>query len=819
MRSTGTRAVEDGDGSGGSNKGKNKVGGLKFMDNAVDDEPENAIDLASIDDKIAKMRRKVTKDQSSVPDRPKHSAASGKGGTNVENTSQLAKHGPASSKRSSRKAKEDESAVGQDAVISQRTRRLNRKKNGDAAGGSRDIEEGGTEGLEKGSSSSSNATNVAKQNAKSIPTDEETLKKIRNIIESQFDFEIFMKRQEIRVIRDEIEKGEDLLAKLHFLFINDGDMTSEVALSLFGPSTRESTSITTSMTSGIAGMSALVHPSGRPLRTAKPKVQRSTFDPSLGLLARREDGVFVKLSCPGCQRSDFLNLQGFVNHCRIVHQIDVGGHSGAIRDCGTPVDEKTVPESHPVRLVSTRASSSTSISALMQSGPEVLSSGDAGENATPNERPKIKVFEEDVDMDAGFSGVVDDGSEDWFQPRHSTSILEANADDDDNNIAGEEDGDGMDIPDSEYNDDNDEGAEEECGNRMEEGNGDDEDESRHGLQDDADQQDASGKSRLAEIKATSMSSMPSPPSPLQKTTTTMVGDDVDERPKDREGNQEKDDVKTGKASNGREIEEVVTDTSLSPALVQSPKQMSMSKSKSSTHAGDKRRDEEKTLYDNRSVTLNEDVSDQPVDSPVSSANLKSGADSPAAISREATPQSEVSLLADLRRTYSPSPSPAPPQTNTPRSSTPASQEDDSEPVVTIAHASSSSSSLDSLPNSVSADRGSRFYIKRRIVVGNVSQYIPTTSRAPGMERYAFKWMVYLRGTPTAPDVTPFIQKVRFFLHPDYKPYDVVDVPATEAGAAGFRMKRFGWGEFPVRLQLFFVDRERNKPVDVIHILK
>jgi hypothetical protein len=49
-----------------------------------------------------------------------------------------------------------------------------------------------------------------------------------------------------------------------------------------------------------------------------------------------------------------------------------------------------------------------------------------------------------------------------------------------------------------------------------------------------------------------------------------------------------------------------------------------------------------------------------------------------------------------------------------------------------------------------------------------------------------------------------------------RPNDVVEVTQPP-----FRLLRKGWGEFPLRIQLFFVDNVRNKqkPIDYIHHLK
>ncbi|RIB08766.1 yeats family-domain-containing protein, partial [Gigaspora rosea] len=104
-------------------------------------------------------------------------------------------------------------------------------------------------------------------------------------------------------------------------------------------------------------------------------------------------------------------------------------------------------------------------------------------------------------------------------------------------------------------------------------------------------------------------------------------------------------------------------------------------------------------------------------------------------------------------------------------------------------------------------------IKRRIVVGNVSKWITPEKRDSSLRKYTHKWMVYVTGPPHDLNITPFIRRVRFFLHQSYRPLDVVDV--TEPP---FQLTRFGWGEFPIRIQLIFVDN-KNKPVDLIHNLK
>ncbi|OCH91897.1 hypothetical protein OBBRIDRAFT_774513 [Obba rivulosa] len=48
----------------------------------------------------------------------------------------------------------------------------------------------------------------------------------------------------------------------------------------------------------------------------------------------------VKLVCPDCSRSDFSNLQGLLNHCRIRHNREYGSHDECIRSCAVLVPEE-----------------------------------------------------------------------------------------------------------------------------------------------------------------------------------------------------------------------------------------------------------------------------------------------------------------------------------------------------------------------------------------------------------------------------------------------------------------------------------------------
>lgn len=110
------------------------------------------------------------------------------------------------------------------------------------------------------------------------------------------------------------------------------------------------------------------------------------------------------------------------------------------------------------------------------------------------------------------------------------------------------------------------------------------------------------------------------------------------------------------------------------------------------------------------------------------------------------------------------------------------------------------------------DENSRLFVKKTIVVGNVSKYISPDKREEN-DQSTHKWMVYVRGSRREPSIDHFVKKVWFFLHPSYKPNDLVEVREPP-----FHLTRRGWGEFPVRVQIHFKDI-RNKRIDIIHHLK
>ncbi|KZC05694.1 YEATS domain-containing protein 2 [Dufourea novaeangliae] len=115
-----------------------------------------------------------------------------------------------------------------------------------------------------------------------------------------------------------------------------------------------------------------------------------------------------------------------------------------------------------------------------------------------------------------------------------------------------------------------------------------------------------------------------------------------------------------------------------------------------------------------------------------------------------------------------------------------------------------------VPESPYPSRGIRHKVRKRIIIGNISKWIPPEWRE---DAASHKWTMYVRGNKDNPDIDDFVSKVRFFLHPSYRPNDVVEVTTPP-----FCLSRRGWGEFPLRVQLHFKSA-LNKPMDIIHHLK
>ncbi|KAG2200471.1 hypothetical protein INT47_011451 [Mucor saturninus] len=448
-----------------------------------------------------------------------------------------------------------------------------------------------------------------KKTVHTIPRDESTRKKITDIIDHQFDLEIYLKQREVATIRQEIAKAESILE----------DLKSAVENESLAASMPEAVHYTRrSALYYHGGPQALMNPA--PSTAVKKKVYRLLEKNQL--FGRRYDGVYVRLACPVCHRDDFANQQGFLNHCRLSHNLEFGPYEQCMLQCGTPVDESEVPLDNPARL--------RPIMGMNPAMPRALQK--------KLERPSIKVFEEDVDMELE------------NEKRHSTPLAATSA-----------------------------------------------------------------------------------AVPISSSTIPVAKQAAIAKPNNAPA----------------------TEPSLMPSNIPTP----------STNAVPQT--EDKSIHPTATLPV--------IDRPDKASKL--------------VPESETGEIVDK-----------------PKSEEVKKEDTPSTPKVESFAAAVTPST---------ADVGSRFYIKRRIIVGNVSKYMAPERRDPALKQFTHKWMIYVVEPPQSKqDVSAFITCVRFYLHPSYKPNDIIDV--TEAP---FKLTRLGWGEFPIRIQLFFVDKKRNKTVDLIHHLK
>ncbi|RKP25681.1 hypothetical protein SYNPS1DRAFT_28595 [Syncephalis pseudoplumigaleata] len=174
------------------------------------------------------------------------------------------------------------------------------------------------------------------------PTVQQT---VQHVIEREFNLEILLKRRELSLIRQELAKGEHLLDTLrHIILYHDSDTThtpdtrsSTVPAATAAHNQGEQDTLLTTMHVGGA-MSSPTYRPRRPMRAGTTRKLAHHYGTGpMPLYGRRSDGIFVVMTCPHCRRSDFLNMQGFINHVKHKHQGELASHDEAIELCGVPV--------------------------------------------------------------------------------------------------------------------------------------------------------------------------------------------------------------------------------------------------------------------------------------------------------------------------------------------------------------------------------------------------------------------------------------------------------------------------------------------------
>ncbi|KAL6063735.1 YEATS domain-containing protein 4, variant 2 [Balamuthia mandrillaris] len=98
-------------------------------------------------------------------------------------------------------------------------------------------------------------------------------------------------------------------------------------------------------------------------------------------------------------------------------------------------------------------------------------------------------------------------------------------------------------------------------------------------------------------------------------------------------------------------------------------------------------------------------------------------------------------------------------------------------------------------------------VERAVVYGNKAWWLGKKAD----ELHTHRWTAFVRGPAGDEDISYFVKKVVFTLHPSFKdPVRVVDKPP-------FEITETGWGEFELAIRIHFVDAS-ERPVDLYHPL-
>jgi len=78
--------------------------------------------------------------------------------------------------------------------------------------------------------------------------------------------------------------------------------------------------------------------------------------------------------------------------------------------------------------------------------------------------------------------------------------------------------------------------------------------------------------------------------------------------------------------------------------------------------------------------------------------------------------------------------------------------------------------------------------------------------------FSFRWSCYVRGLNNDEDISYYIKKVEFTLHPSFAE------PIKTVEKFPFEIHQTGWGEFDIGVKIIFID-PAEKPVEMTHYLK
>ena len=258
-------------------------------------------------------------------------------------------------------------------------------------------------------STASDAEDITMANVQAAPIDEVSRQtQLQQVIENEFNMQILMKHNELRLIDQELAKCQVALEQLRRCELRPYpgvERPSATVSAGTGPSTtpapgytRPSHAAPVGVTDGPytrhyrhwllpdaqfdpAPIEDLSPADGGPFTgvrasrgtaTSRKSVQKSFTMPSQPtdslhslpnypapahkdkssplVLRRSTDGQLVKLICNNCLRGNFSSIQGFLNHCRIAHKVDYKSHDAADVDCGRLLEEHEAANLPPDQL-------------------------------------------------------------------------------------------------------------------------------------------------------------------------------------------------------------------------------------------------------------------------------------------------------------------------------------------------------------------------------------------------------------------------------------------------------------------------------------
>ncbi len=153
--------------------------------------------------------------------------------------------------------------------------------------------------------------------------------KLSNVIIDQFNLEILLKHRELLEINKNLKKVKRLISNIQSFTNSKNNGTLQTQ--------------TQTQTHNVVHFKDIDYSRSRTRSSTsqiKPPKSKYSNSNTVICITRRKDGVLVKLTCLNCNRSNFINTQGFINHCRFAHGKEYLTHIEAINNCASIIEDQ-----------------------------------------------------------------------------------------------------------------------------------------------------------------------------------------------------------------------------------------------------------------------------------------------------------------------------------------------------------------------------------------------------------------------------------------------------------------------------------------------